>query len=139
MPQSKEGVNMKKIVGLITLLIICISVLVLVWYNNSNYAVENRGYKNIEIVVIDGANTTIFHEAITTEAVTLLEAMQVIDELQLETEDSQFGAFITSIAGVSQEYYFWIYYVNGDYALVGVSSHFLRDGDEFRFVLERFE
>ena len=46
------------------------------------------------------------------------------------TEDPMYGAFITSINGVGNlGGKYWMFYVNGEMASVGVSSYVLQDGD----------
>ena len=95
---------------------------------------------NIEVKVYDKDENIVYERKTTTTFEILLEALENIDDLILETEDSQFGAFITSINGIIQEgNYFWNYYVNGDYATLGVSSYKINNNDIFEFRLEAFE
>ena len=59
--------------------------------------------------------------------------------LNVETEDSDYGAYIISIGDLEQgDNYYWNYYVNGEYASVGVSSYEIKNNDVFTFKLEKF-
>ena len=66
-------------------------------------------------------------------------AFDLLDEnTNLEyTEDSMYGAFVTSINGVGNiEGMYWMFYVNGEMASVGVSSYTLNDNDMVMMKLE---
>lgn len=57
------------------------------------------------------------------------------------TEDPTYGAFITAINGVeSAGGKYWMYYVNGELAQVGVSSYIVQSNDviEFRYEVPSF-
>jgi hypothetical protein len=95
---------------------------------------------NIEIAIYDDNENNVYEKATTTTADTLLKALEEIDDLQIETEESQYGAFIISLQGIEQtDGSFWNYYVNEEYATVGVSSYEIKDNDKFEFRLEKFE
>ena len=96
--------------------------------------------KNIEISVYDKSGELICEKKIETEDAKLIDALEKTDDLNIVSESSQYGAFITSIKGVAQEdSYFWNYYVNGEYATVGASEYEIKDNDKFEFRLEKFE
>ena len=70
----------------------------------------------------------------------LLDALNSLEDLKVETEDSDYGAYIISISDLEQgDNYYWNYYVNGEYASVGVSSYEIKNNDVFTFKLEKFE
>ncbi|MCL2383691.1 MAG: DUF4430 domain-containing protein [Oscillospiraceae bacterium] len=63
-----------------------------------------------------------------------------IDGLEIESESTPYGAFISAINGEEQgDNYFWLYYVNGDFATVGVENYTVQDNDRIEFRLESFE
>ena len=94
----------------------------------------------IQILVYDRENSTVYDEKIKTEEKYLGDALAKIDDLEVVTEDSDYGPYIVSIKGLEQgDNYYWNYYVNGEYAQVGVSQQEIKDGDVYTFKLEKFE
>ena len=94
----------------------------------------------IQILVYDRENSTVYDEKIKTEEKFLGDALAKIDDLEVVTEDSDYGPYIVSIKGLEQgDNYYWNYYVNGEYAQVGVSQQEIKDGDVYTFKLEKFE
>ena len=125
---------MKKVIGLTILLVVAV---LLVGCSSETY---NEEGKTIGISVYDNEGVLVYENSLVTNETNLLELLRAIPELELETESSQFGEFITSIKSITQENnYFWNYYINGEYATVGVSSYRLRDNDKIEFRLLRFE
>lgn len=57
------------------------------------------------------------------------------------TEDSDFGSFVTSIAGVeaTDGENFWSFYVNGEFATEGASTYVAKEGDQFEWRLEEIQ
>ena len=62
-------------------------------------------------------------------------AFDALDKVaKVEATDSEYGKFITSINGVSQnESNYWLFFVNNELASVGSSSYVLESGDEIEF------
>ena len=55
-------------------------------------------------------------------------------------EDGKYGKFITSILGIEQgDNYYWSYYINDEYANVGVSSCEVEQNKMYTFKIEKFE
>lgn len=87
-----------------------------------------------------------YEYTLTTDEETVLEVLQEYNEiydLKLVTQDSQYGAFITSLKGVDQDEtkgYYYSYSLNGGYAL-GVSTQTIEDGDilEFRYSYTEYD
>ncbi|MBQ9827592.1 MAG: DUF4430 domain-containing protein, partial [Lachnospiraceae bacterium] len=94
----------------------------------------------IQILVYDKENNEIYNETFKTEEKFLGDALAKQEDLEVVTEDSDYGPFITSIKGLAQgDNYYWNYYVNGGYAEVGISQQEIKDGDVYTFKLEKFE
>lgn len=79
------------------------------------------------------------------EGANVLNVLKELDE-QDETftfsyEDSQFGAFVTSINNylpdISKE--FWSFKINGELSMVGVSDYAVQEGDVLTFVTDMVE
>ena len=53
----------------------------------------------------------------------------------LEGEDSEFGLYVKKVNGITQDYNvdksYWALYIDGEYALAGVDSTPIADGDTF--------
>lgn len=70
------------------------------------------------------------------KVVDVLKAASAQYNFALEIKDSAYGPFVQSIAGKAGENgKFWMYYVNGSQAMVGVGEQKITEGDiiEFRF------
>ena len=52
-------------------------------------------------------------------------------------EDSQYGKYITSILGIEEgDSYYWSYYINDEYASIGVSSCEIEENSVYSFKIE---
>ena len=95
--------------------------------------------KEVQIIVYDKTNTSVYDQKKETTKKYLIEVLKSIDELDVKTQDSQYGEFITSIKGYEQgDNYYWNYYVNGEYAQVGASNQEVKNNDVYTFKLEKF-
>jgi len=82
----------------------------------------------------------LYDKELTTDNNNLLAILESLSEINLVTEKGQYGAFITSLMGQSQgDDYYWIYYVNGDYATVGVENYSINNQDKVEFRLEKYQ
>ncbi len=95
-----------------------------------------EGQKNITLKINYAENQYVYN--LTTDKETVFEVLTEYNEiydLKLVTDDTGYGAFITSMKGVSQDVekgYYYSYALNGGYAL-GISSQTISDGDEIEF------
>lgn len=95
-----------------------------------------EGQKNITLKINYAENQYVYN--LTTDKETVFEVLTEYNEiydLKLVTEDTGYGAFITSMKGVSQDVekgYYYSYALNGGYAL-GISTQTISDGDEIEF------
>ena len=101
------------------------------------------GQKTIKIAVFDKDNAAMFEKDVTTDKEYLVEVLEDLNKdgsLTVQLEDSQYGKYIDAFNGAKQENnYYWNYYVNDDYASVGISECVLKQGDVYTFKLEKFE
>ncbi len=80
-----------------------------------------------------------------TDAAYLIELMDELkqsEDFTYESMSSDFGAYITSVNGVSADdasKTYWAIYVNGEYGQYGADQQPVNDGDAFRFSLESYE
>ena len=69
--------------------------------------------------------------------VSALDALKL--ELNVQTEKSTFGEYITCIANVCQiEDKAWFFYINDEMAQVGAGEYLPKDGDRIDFVLRNY-
>ena len=104
---------------------------------------SNTVESNINIVINDYEKNVLFDEEIKTEKTKLIDVLEELD-IDLEYEDGQYGAYITSIKGLEQKeddngVYYWSYYVDDTYATTGVSACNIEDGKKYTFNYEYFE
>ena len=100
----------------------------------------NEEIRDIEILVYGREGVRIFEKGVQVEERNLLAILEGIEELQIITESTAHGELVVSIAGEEQSgTYFWLYYVNGEFANVGVGQYRVEDNDRIEFRLESFE
>lgn len=91
-------------------------------------------------VSVDGVGE-IYREEITANKGIALERIMlenITENGGVVMEESQYGAYITSICGYEQDYskeLYWSFYVNSEYAMEGVSSYCPQEGDDILFEL----
>lgn len=123
----------KSITVLMILMVLCVSL---------TGCSRQTDAKNLQISIniYDKENELIYSESIETTESKLFDTIKDIEELSIKHEDSEYGKFITSIKGIEQgDNYYWNYYINSEYATVGVSSYSLENNDVFDFRIEKFE
>lgn len=133
--------NKKRGIGLSFVVVITIAIVATIGIirNNTNSNIANTKV-NVTINVFDKENSNIYNKSIETNKEYLLEILNDTEELNVVTEDSQYGAYITSIMGIEQgDNYYWSYYIDSEYASVGVSNCEVEDGKTYDFKIEKFE
>ena len=107
---------------------------------NINDKRNNSNVVQITIAVYDKYNKEIYNKGIETEEKYLSGVLEETKELEVKMEDSQYGKYITSILGIEQgDNYYWSYYINDEYANVGVSSCEVESNKVYTFKFEKFE
>ena len=132
----------QRIILIISVVLIVLSIIIFIIYfkNNENYSKKEYTSKNIQITVYDESEKLIYDEKIDTEKSILLDVLKSLEDLDMETETGDYGEYIISINDKKQENnYYWNYYINGEYAPVGVSSYKIKENDVYTFKLEKFE
>lgn len=99
----------------------------------------NEDMISININVYDKEAKEIYNQEISTNEKYLSEAIKDIEDLNVITVDSEYGEYITSILDISEgDNYYWNYYINDEYAQVGISSCKVEDGKTYTFKIERY-
>lgn len=127
----------KKISIFIGIAMILIVGLVSIITNNSHKNENSESKKTIAISIYNKESENIYKENINTDKQYLIEVLDENKDLDIITEDSQYGKYITSIKGIEQgDNYYWSYYIDGEYAKVGVSNCKIEDGKTYDFKIE---
>ncbi len=128
-----------------SIIIFTIAVLIIVGLSafaiskNINYKKDNNVVK-ITISVFDKDNKEIYNKGIETEEKYLSGVLEKTNDLEVKMEDSEYGKYITSILGIEQgDNYYWSYYINDEYANVGVSNCEVESNKVYTFKFEKFE
>ena len=124
------------IIGLLGLALL-IGAMIYAW--TTNRPAVKEGSKAIVVQVVDNEDKTVTYNH-KTDAFFLMQAMEEIDNLHIDGEDSTYGMFIKSVNGLQAVYEldnaYWSVYVNGEYATQGVDTQPVNDGDTYTLQYE---
>ena len=130
----------KILVSIIIILIVLGIVCGIIYINSTDSEKISDDMKEISIMIYDKDNEEIFKKELYTEAQYLSDVLEETENLDIQMQDTEYGKYITSIQGISEgDDYYWSYYINDEYAEVGVSSCEVKDGDRYTFKIEKFE
>lgn len=111
--------------------------------SKDNKKMQNENLNNtiqITVSVFDKESNQIYNKNIETNKKYLSEVLEDNKDLNVKMEDGKYGKFITSILGIEQgDNYYWSYYINDEYANVGVSSCEVEQNKMYTFKIEKFE
>lgn len=97
------------------------------------------GEKSIIVEIVDNKGASIIYKH-NTDAEYLRQALEEIDGLTIEGEESEYGLFIKSINGVTADFEadgaYWSLYTNGEYATYGIDDEPVHDNDSFSIKYE---
>jgi len=130
-----------RIIIVITIAIVMIlGVAIYINVSKNGYTENNISQKaQIIINVFDKENTEIYNKTIATEEKYLADVLETIEDLDIVMEDSQYGKYITSILGIEEgDSYYWSYYINNEYASIGVSSCEIEENSIYSFKIEKY-
>ena len=128
---------MKKNHFLLKAFFMAVMIFTVVGCNTKNTAIDENG---LRVIVYDKDNESIYDKKDTTTEKYLIDALKNFKDLNLETETGDYGEYVVGINGLSQgDNYYWNYYVNDNYASVGISNYEIKDNDVITFKLEKFE
>ena len=100
--------------------------------------VFGEGEKQFAFLVVDGeGNETAFE--IHTDKETVGEAL--LDLELIEGEEGAYGLYVKTVNGITVDYdkdkAYWAFYVNGEYAVSGVDTTAITEGDSYSFKVEK--
>ena len=94
--------------------------------------------KSFTFIVVDADGNEKSFE-ITTDADTVGEAL--LDEELIAGEESQYGLYVKTVNGITVDYdkdgAYWSFYVDGEYAMSGVDTTEIEDGQTYSFKVEK--
>lgn len=134
----------KILIGTVSAIAIFLVASSIIFINNKNNEntenIENVEGKTVTVEVYDKEGNNIYDKTLKTDKKYLIEVLNDEKELEVKTEESEYGAFITSIKGIEQgDNYYWSYYIGEEYAQVGVSSCEVEENKTYNFKIEKFE
>ena len=131
----------KFIVAVIIVLIMALGAVIYINVNEKNSLEDSTGNSmQISIKVFDKENVEIYNKTIDTEEKYLADVLETLDDLDIIMEDSQYGKYITSILEITEgDNYYWSYYINDEYASVGVSNCEIEENSIYSFKIEKYE
>lgn len=130
---------MKKKVIIVSIILIIIVIIGGIIINN--YKKDYQKSKlEIMISVFDKENLNIYNKNVETEKTYLIDVLKNLEDLNIITEKTEYGEYITSIMNIEQgDNYYWSYYIDDQYATVGVSNCQIENGKTYNFKIEKFE
>ena len=98
----------------------------------------------VKIIIVDDNKKELYNQEIETNKKYLIDVLKDKEEVKLKYENSDYGAYITSLMGIDQKtdnkkMYYWSYYIDEEYAEVGVSNCEIKEGSTYKFVYEYYE
>lgn len=137
---KKKDVKRSAIIGLIVFL----GLMVALWaIYQANAPTTNTGVKAYTLTVIDDAGEKTAYTA-TTDAECVGRALVELEEAQaftMQGTESEYGFFLDAVNGCVADYTvdgsYWAFYLNDEYATVGIDQQPLSDGDHIELRYER--
>ncbi|MBQ8534832.1 MAG: DUF4430 domain-containing protein [Bacilli bacterium] len=125
---------MKRILKL--LLVVIVAFLITTGCTKKEETVTSKE-KEVKIIIYDKNKEVIYDETVLTNKELLIDVLKEQDEIDLKTENGQYGEYILSINDIEQgDNYYWTYYVNEEYASVGVSQYKIKNNEKYEFKIE---
>ncbi len=130
---------MKKKIAIITIIAIIVIAIIGIIVGNLNNNHSNVE-KEITISIFNKETEKIYSAGVKTEKTYLIDVLKELKEINVVTEKSEYGDFIISIMNIEQgDNFYWSYYIDNEYATVGVSNCKVEDGKTYNFKIEKFE
>lgn len=130
---------MKKKIAIITIIAIIVIAIIGIIVGNLNNNHSNVE-KEITISIFNKETEKIYSAGVKTEKTYLIDVLKELKEINVVTEESEYGDFIISIMNIEQgDNFYWSYYIDNEYATVGVSNCKVEDGKTYNFKIEKFE
>jgi hypothetical protein len=131
----------QKVFGVILLLLV--PLFLLTGCTQKEYQVIENLTK-VKIIIVDDNKKELYNQEIETNKKYLIDVLKDKEEVKLKYENSDYGAYITSLMGIDQKtdnkkMYYWSYYIDEEYAEVGVSNCEIKEGSTYKFVYEYYE
>lgn len=130
---------MKKKIVIISIIAIIVVAIVGIIVGNLNNNHQNEE-KEITISIFNKENENIYNKRIKTEKTYLIDVLKGLEEINIITEQSEYGDYIISIMNIEQgDNFYWLYYIDDEYATIGVSNCKVENGKTYSFKIEKFE
>lgn len=135
----KKVMNSKTLLSVISLVLVAAMALGFAGCSN-NETPSSDAEKTFVFKVVDLDGTEKSFD-ITTDASTVGEAL--LNEKLISGTESEYGLMVNTVNGIKYDYTadgaYWAFYVNGEYAMIGVDSTEITDGATYSFVATKAE
>ena len=115
------------IISIVLLLVIILGAVFVILNKDSLFDTSLSTSKQIIINVYDKENKEIYNEKVSTDETYLANALEKMDNLNIQMQDSEYGKYITSILDINE------------YASIGISNCEIVDDATYSFKIEKFE
>ena len=106
--------------------------------NDNTTTPDESSTKNFTFVVVDTDSNETKFEISTTKTIV---GDALLDEGLIAGEDSQYGLYVKTVNGTTLDFdtdgMYWAFYVNGQYAMSGVDTTEIKDGETYMFKAEK--
>lgn len=103
---------------------------------DSNVLGEGNTVFEFTVVDLEGSSKTF---EIHTDETTVGAALQAVE--LIEGEESEFGLYVKTVDGITLDYdtdsAYWSFYVNDEYAMSGVDTTEIKEGENYAFKAEK--
>ena len=129
------------IIAITIVAIMILGILIYINVSKNNSTKNNINQKNqIVINVFNRENKEIYNNTIETGENYLSDVLETLKDLNIIMEDGQYGKYISSILEIPEgDNYYWNYYINGEYANVGISNCQIEENSVYSFKIEKYE
>ena len=133
-----QTTRFKKVLSLTLCMVLIAAMALFAGCSSNETDAPNEGGKSFTFIVADLEGTEKSFR-IKTDAATVGEAL--LDEGLIAGEDSRYGLYVKTVNGITLDYdkdgAYWAFYVGGEYAMSGVDSTEIEDGQTYSFRAEK--
>ena len=128
-PMKEKKITAKIVAAVVIVLALIAGFLCIYMLNRPK---STPGAKSVTVEIVDNNQESTTY-LVNTDAEYARQALEEIEDLSIEGDESEYGLMITTINGLYADYEadgaYWAFYVNGEYANYGVDSQPIADGD----------
>ena len=133
-----QTARFKRVLSLILCMVLIAAMALFTGCSGKEKPAADTQEKSFTFLVVDADGNEKSFE-ITTDAATVGEAL--LDEKLIDGEDGQYGLYVKTVNGITVDYNkdgaYWSFYVGDSYAVSGVDTTEIEDGQTYSFKVEK--